>query len=159
MRNHSERGFTLVEIVIVMAMLGILATMAAPNLRSLFTKNRLRSSTSLVTSSLYMARTKAVNEGRPYGVRFDTNGRFYVVDNPGGTPAWTSKPYILESGVSITSNNFVSGIAIFNEFGQLNKTCLSSGSLTGTIILSDGSPHPTRVDVTLISGRIRETNP
>ena len=158
MINQRERGYTLVEILIVMVIVGIMATLAVPNLQPMFKKDKLRSSTASVTSSLYIARTKSVNDGKPYGVIFQSGGRFYVVDNPQGTPAWRSKPFILESGVNIVSNTFVNGLPIFNEYGQLDKTCLPSGALTGTIILTAGARDSTRVDVTFISGRIRETN-
>jgi type II secretion system protein H len=158
MNNRRERGFTLVEILIVMVIVGIMASLAVPNLRPMFKKDKLRASTTSVTSSLYMARTKSVNDGRPYGVKFETSGQFYMVSDPKGTPTRWGVPHRLEDEVSIVSNTFVNGLVIFNEYGQLDKSCLPTGAFTGTIILSDGSPNSTRVDITYISGRIRETN-
>jgi prepilin-type N-terminal cleavage/methylation domain-containing protein len=157
MIDRRERAFTLVELIIVVAVVGIMASLAVPNLRPMFQKDNLRSSTSSVTSALYIARTKAVNDGRPFGVIFQTN-EFYVVNNPHGTPSWRSKPFKLETGVSIRSNTFVSGTPVFNEYGQLEKSCLPAGRYTGAISLTRGGPDSTRVEVTFISGRIRETN-
>lgn len=158
MRKNGEHGFTLAELMIVMVILGILATLALPNLSGMFSQNKLRTSTSAVTSSLYLARTKAVNEGALYGVMFLTSGEFYVVSEPKSTPVRFGTSHRLEEGISITENTFVNDIAIFNEYGQLDRSCLPSGEMTGSITLSNGSIDSTRVDVTFISGRIRETN-
>jgi prepilin-type N-terminal cleavage/methylation domain-containing protein len=157
MERYHERGFTLVELLIVMVIVGILATLALPNLKSFFTRDRLLASTTTVTSSLYLARTKAVNDGIQYGVQFASNGDFYVVKTPKGTPSIHGVVHHLDKGVNFLSNTFVSNLVIFNEYGQLDRACLSSGQMTGTIMLAN-TADTTQVDVTFISGRIRETN-
>jgi prepilin-type N-terminal cleavage/methylation domain-containing protein len=158
MKQHGERGYTFAELMIVMVVLGILAALALPNLSPIFSKDKLRTSTSAVTSSLYQARTKAVNEGAPFGVQFTGTGEFYVVSQPRTTPVQTGVAYRLEEGVTITENTFVNGLVIFNVYGQLDRTCLPSGDMSGRIILSNGLIDSTKVEVTFISGRIRETN-
>lgn len=158
MRQHGEGGYTLAEIMIVMVILGILASLALPNLGPIFSKDKLRASTTSVTSSLYQARTKAVNEGALYGVQFLSTGEFYVVSEPKGTPVRSGVPYRLEEGITITENTFVDNLVIFNVYGQLDRACLPTGDMAGRIILSNGSIDSTKVEITFISGRIRETN-
>ena len=158
MNKLRERGFTLVEIMIVMVIIGILATIAIPNMDFVSSKNRLRSSTSEVTSSLYLARMKAVNDGVQYGVKFQEDGDFYVVKDPYGTNEIKGATNHLGDGITFSEITFVDWLAVFNEFGQLVKACLPSGDLTGSIRLIDSSVDSTQVDVTFISGRIRETN-
>lgn len=154
----NERGFTMVEILIVMVILGILATLAVPNTRHLFSKNKLRASTTSVTSSLYLARMKAVNDGAPYGVKFNDDGTFYVASDPKTTPQIKGSLYRLEKGITFGPNNFVNHLAIFNEYGQLDRTCLPTETYTGTIVIANGTVDSTKIDVTFLSGRIRETN-
>ena len=60
MNKRSEKGFTLLEILVVGIIVSILAAVAVPRMGFRFSKNRLRSSTSSVTSMLYLARMKAV---------------------------------------------------------------------------------------------------
>ncbi|MDP2982785.1 MAG: prepilin-type N-terminal cleavage/methylation domain-containing protein [Candidatus Latescibacter sp.] len=154
----NERGFTMVEILIVMVILGILATLAVPNISQLFKKDKLRASTTSVTSSLYLARMKAVNDGAPYGVKFNIDGTFYVASDPKTTPQIKGSLYRLEKGVAFGSNTFINQLAIFNEYGQLDKSCLATGNMTGTVVITNGTIDSTKVEVTFISGRIRETN-
>jgi hypothetical protein len=105
-----------------------------------------------------MARTKAVNDGKPIGVKFDTDGQFYLVLAPKTSPTLFGVTHRLEEGVSVVENTFNDDLVIFSERGQLEKSCLPSGSYTGAIIITDGTVDSTKVEVTFISGRIRETN-
>lgn len=154
----NERGFTMVEILIVMVIIGVLATLAVPSTKYLFKRDKLRASTTSVTSSLYLARMKAVNEGAPYGVQFNQDGTYYVASSPLTSPQIVGTTYRLDRGITFGLNNFVNQLAIFNEYGQLDKTCLPSGIYTGSIVITNGVVDSTKVEVTFLSGRIRETN-
>ncbi len=158
MNSQNEKAFTMVEILIVAVIIGILATLAIPRMDFVFSKDKLRTSTSSVTSYLYMARMKAVNEGEEYGVQFFDSGTFHVLRDPQGDSEVIGVPNRLEEGITFDEITFEDWLAVFNEFGQLKKSCLSSGNMMGSIILSGDSGDSTKVEVTLITGRIRETN-
>lgn len=157
MKRRSERGFTIVELLIVMVIMGILVTLAIPKFDLVFTKNKLRASTSGVTSALYLSRMKAVNDGQDYGVQFGS-GSYFVVRDPLNTGQKVGETNLLEDGVMFGTNTFIDSLVIFNSLGQLKESCLPSGDLSGYIGLSDALGDSTSILVTFLTGRIRETN-
>ena len=157
MNLQKEKGFTLVELLIVSILIGILATIAISRIDFSTSKNKLKTSTSGVTSSMYMARMKAVNDGEMCGVQFLESGEFYVTKDPLGVNPVIGSSF-LEEGISFGEITFVDWFVRFDAMGQLEKSCLSGGELAGTIFLHNDIGDTTRVDVTYITGRIRETN-
>ena len=61
MRKHS--GFTLVELVIVLAVAAILTTLAAPSFRSMIQNNRATTQANALLSSMNLARSEAIKRG------------------------------------------------------------------------------------------------
>lgn len=59
----SVRGFTLIEVMVVIAILGVLASMAAPSFRSIIERWQVKSTTESLVSSIYLARTEAMKRG------------------------------------------------------------------------------------------------
>ena len=156
----NEKGFSLVELLIVIVIIGILATIAVPKFDFLLKKNRLASSTSTITSNFYIARMKAVNESEPYGIKFNLtqDGEINIVRDPYGEAVVTGETSRIEDGITFSEINFQDDLAVFNELGQLDKNCLISGSLTGSIVVTNGIDDSTMVEITRLTGRIRETN-
>ena len=62
MRNHLFRysGFTLVELMITVAVMGIIAFMGVPALQSLVENNRVATHTNRLVSSIHLARSEAI---------------------------------------------------------------------------------------------------
>ncbi|MFC1542170.1 Tfp pilus assembly protein FimT/FimU, partial [Candidatus Latescibacterota bacterium] len=158
-KTKNENGFTLVELMIVLVVIVIMSAIAVPQMDKVFTKNKLRASTTSVTSSLYLARMKSINDGEQYGVQFNFNdGTYIILKDPYGTAENFSQPYQLEDEISFNDITFVNDLAVFNEYGQLDKNCLPSDEWTGIIEIVNTEVDTTMVEVTFISGRIRETN-
>ena len=76
MRTRStRRGFTLVEVLVVMAILLLLAAVVLPSLRSFRGDSRPRAGADVIRGELATARGRAMAEARPYRIAIGgTNG-------------------------------------------------------------------------------------
>jgi prepilin-type N-terminal cleavage/methylation domain-containing protein len=68
---RSQRGFTMVDIVAALALIGILSAIAIPSVTSAIDASRLGQATREVERELQTAKSRAVGKGRPIRVRFN----------------------------------------------------------------------------------------
>jgi type IV fimbrial biogenesis protein FimT len=66
---NSPRGFTAIELVIVMGIVTILAALALPDLSNLLVNQRLRAAGTDLMSSLIVARSEAIKRNGPVEIR------------------------------------------------------------------------------------------
>lgn len=88
MRKYSlQQGFTLMELMVTLAVAGVILGIAVPNFRDFMRNSRLTSASNDLIASIGLARTEAVKRQLPVAVCATTN--------PNGTPpncsgAWAS---------------------------------------------------------------------
>jgi len=100
----------------------------------------------------------AINTGLPSCVEFFEDGTFHIFVDSLGTKIVKGNPYKLEDGISFGEVTFKDWIAVFTDNGGLDKNCLGTGETVGKVTITQGLSDTTKVEVTLLSGRIRETN-
>ncbi|MBU4581417.1 MAG: prepilin-type N-terminal cleavage/methylation domain-containing protein [Proteobacteria bacterium] len=87
MKIFKKYGFTLVEMMIVVAVMGIMSAIAAPNLMHYMAERRLNGAARMVMSDLMAARQRAVTQNNEFKVFFNTNQHEYTIldddDNDG----------------------------------------------------------------------------
>jgi len=84
MRKHA--GFTLIELMVVIGIVGLLAAITVPNLISRLPKYRVGSAARNVISAVEFSRLQAIRENSPVDVNFDyANDRVTVVNSGGNT--------------------------------------------------------------------------
>lgn len=59
-------AYTLLELVLVLAVLGLLAAMAVPTMQTLYSDLRAKAAADMLRAAWAEARARAVNDGRPY---------------------------------------------------------------------------------------------
>jgi prepilin-type N-terminal cleavage/methylation domain-containing protein len=94
--RRSERGLTLVELMVTVALLAIIATVAAPSFGAFIAASKLRGIANEVYADLQFARAESVQENRAFRVEFAQAGyRIWRMDrnNPAQHDAATvAKP-------------------------------------------------------------------
>jgi len=95
-----RRAFTLAEILIAVAVFGILAATAVPQFIAFRPKSRLNGAARQVYSELMWARSKAVNENSAYVVTFPTNQTIQITGSTTKTVSIQSE----YSDVTLTSS-------------------------------------------------------
>lgn len=144
-RNRA-RGFTLVEMMVVVALVAILGALAVPNFRDLLLNQRLASNTSDFVAALNLARTEAMK--RSQRVRLLPRNQDWANGWEVATTVDKETEVLrtfeaLRAGVEIdsrTGNGFRTSITYdANGFARGNQGCLTFKAETGrrsSVVLS-----------------------
>jgi prepilin-type N-terminal cleavage/methylation domain-containing protein len=82
---HKHSGFSLIELIIAIAIFGVIATVAAPNFQSWSRNYQLKSASNDLYSHMQIAKLGAVKGNIPWTVNFNQNGiRGYNIKDGSG---------------------------------------------------------------------------
>ncbi len=74
-----KRGFTLIELVLVITLIGLMLSIGLPSLRNALFTDELNSSTRKIMGLVKGLRHRAIREGRSFNLYFDIeSGRFWI---------------------------------------------------------------------------------
>ena len=147
-------GFSMVELLITLVLLGIVAAIAVPSFRGWVDNSNLKAAARMVSSDFYDTRARAMSENRTYTVTYSpdpTNTCRIQAAAANGLPAVDeTKTFGEFGGVRLTSvNGGAAAVAI---------TIQSRGTVTpnGTVVVTN-SRNSTGTITLLITGRAHVT--
>jgi prepilin-type N-terminal cleavage/methylation domain-containing protein len=102
-----DRGITLMEVLLVLAVLAAVAGMAAPALQKTLDSHRLRSAADDLRTEWAKARVQAMESGRTYTFRYQPAGNSFVVE-----------PYSTDEDLVESSQLTVNGLPLATSSSQ-----------------------------------------
>jgi prepilin-type N-terminal cleavage/methylation domain-containing protein len=140
--GRRPKGFTLVEIVLALALAGLLVYGGAYSFQRLVPKFHLQSGIWEVTSGLNQARFRAIMSGAPVRVRFVASG-FVFERYDEDAMAWRTASTAVLPGVAVRANNSpvfhpqgtvsdLASVTVSNSRGTYRITIAISGRIRAT---------------------------
>jgi len=147
MRKNS--GFTLMELVVVIAIIGVLTSIAVPEYIKWLPKYRAKKAAMELSGQLHRAKLRAVKENRTIGVYFDTNSdRYFILTGDGSNNTWDGPT---AAGGDDPTERFVD----LPGYGSGVRFANVSGGIAGRPVLtfeSRGICNAMQIDVTNLGG-------
>ncbi len=111
----SRHGFTLIEMIVVMAIIGIVAGIAAPMFNSYMIDARLREGVRNLKSDMELAKIRAVRENAHVAVTFDTATDSYTIFIDNGAGGGTADDWVKNGGeVEIKTVNLPDDVDMYD---------------------------------------------
>lgn len=157
-------GFTLLELIVTMAVAGILMAIAVPAFRSFLQSDRLLTESNQLVMSLDYARSEAIKEDTSVEVCASSNGT-----TCSNVANWTSGWIVLSSANALQPLQVVSALATGNSLNEANaqsQVTFDATGLASTLVVpaqftlcdSRGAAYARYAEVAAFSGRVAASN-
>lgn len=147
----TQHAFTLVELLVTMAVFGILAVAAIPAFNNYVTNNRLFTDSNMLITSLNVARNEAVKRGTTVSVCRSADGTSCATDTSSWEKGWivfvnsnNDVPAKVDGGEliifvngALNGGEAISASATFDKYITFQPTGISSA--TGQFVLCDNA--------------------
>ncbi len=148
--SYDRRGFSLIEIAIVIAIIGIISIVAISNLFSRRSRVDLDNSTRQIVTLLRDAQSRSINQedNVVWGVHFDnttTTSGFYSLFKTSYSATNTVARYNLPNLVQFATSSIASGGTLDITFTNISGVPSTSTSITVQLVVNIGAGGVTEV--------------
>jgi type IV fimbrial biogenesis protein FimT len=143
----NKKGVTLLELIVVLVIIAIAATLAIPNIAAWLPNYRLRTATRDIVSTMRTAQMKAVSNNLEYRLQFNAEGS-YILQQRTTAGIWINDGVLqrIPSGIRFHQINLADNRAVFNP---------NSTSSSGNVALRNQRDTEKRIVLFAATGRIR----
>ena len=150
-RLRPQRGFTAIELMVVVAIVAVLAALAGPSFTPMIERWRVRQTAEALQSSLYLARSEAIKRGG--GITIDASGGWdqgWKVTHTQGATTTTLQEVPAPSNVALTQ----AALQLFvDRWGMVSTTSGGAASTTNFLIYpTDKSTSPNAIRLCISAG-------
>lgn len=154
---RNKKGFTLIEVILVIVILGILSTLTLPNLLRSNDRWLLRSTAHMIANDIRMVQRLSVQECSYYNFELNTNEFYYILRNNDPLHPNIKKvlldPRITSISSTLSTSSDYGGSAA--GYRILRFSQLGSPNQAGTIILKTRNGDSIRLTVDVTTGRVK----
>ncbi|MFH1991002.1 MAG: GspH/FimT family pseudopilin [Pseudomonadota bacterium] len=122
---RKQAGFTLLELLVVIAVIGIMAAIAVPNFLGYLPKYRLRSAARDLYSNLHLVKMSAIKSNASWAIVFNVDaGTYQVCSGKGADNSWGGANVVEKTvalsdyGNSVTYGNGCAASPVGSTFGN-----------------------------------------
>lgn len=142
MRQQARAGFTVIEVMIVVVIIGVLAVVGVPKMARTMEASTAKSAASVVAADVEAAFATAARARRPVALHCDCSDRIYQVtdfDDEDTRPVRLRRVLNGGSGMAVSSIRFVPDDITIQPNGLANSglvVTISVGSSTKRVVVS-----------------------
>jgi prepilin-type N-terminal cleavage/methylation domain-containing protein len=138
----NDRGFTLIELAIVIAIIGILSSIAVPVYHAWFPKYRLKKAVMDLRANMNATKLEAIKNNGEWAIFFDTSSNSYHIcsddganniwDGPSGDDTVETSINLSTYGSGIRYSGVSGGPLVFGNRGLANAVIVNMTNKTGS---------------------------
>ena len=153
-----QEGFTLIELVTVLVILGVIAALALPSFEGMIQSQRVRTASESVLNGLQLARAEAIRRNARARFVIAATGSGWTVELDDGTDIQVRPGGEGSSNVTVARTPVNATTVTFNSLGQIVANADASATLTQVDLDISGTSRELRV-VIGTGGLIRMCDP